>query len=87
MLGTCSSSKHTENSSTGADIKNNFVFKVNGVVLDGFLVSKSSHLILKHLLVNIEVRITSKIVVLLVSLGKFSAHLLLEQGIYRIIIT
>ena len=63
MLGSCSCSKYTKNSCTSTDIKNNLIFKVLRITFNCVSVSISANFVLKHLLVNIEVRVAAEVII------------------------
>jgi hypothetical protein len=65
VLCTSSSSKYTEDASTCADIKNDFILKILGVFLNGSPICVGTDLILEHLFMNVEVRVAAEVIIML----------------------
>jgi hypothetical protein len=63
VLGSSSCSKYTKNSCTSTDIKNNLIFKVLRITFNCVSVSIGANFVLKHLLVDIEVRVAAEVII------------------------
>lgn len=82
MLSSCSCCEYTQDTSTCTDIEHNLVLEIVLVSFNSISISISSNLVLKHLLMDVEVRIASKVIVmLLVIVGKILNKLFLEGNI------
>ncbi len=65
MLCPSSSSKYTEDPCASSYIKNNFVLKILGISLNCFPIRICADIIFKHLFMNVEMRIATEVVIML----------------------
>jgi hypothetical protein len=84
MFSACSSSKYTKDTSASTDIKDNFILKILWISLNSFPKSVRTNFILEHLLMNLEVWITTEVIIILILiLLHILSKLLLELNILK----
>ena len=82
MLCASSSSKYTKDPCASSDIKNNFVLKILGISLNCFPIRICADFIFKHLFMNVEMRIATEVIImLLLVVLQVLSKLLLELNV------
>jgi len=82
VLCASSSSKYTKDPCASSDIKNNFVLKILGISLNCFPIRICADFIFKHLFMNVEMRIATEVIImLLLVVLQVLSKLLLELNV------